>query len=61
MSAGRAAVEARAELRARGFEPKGREILDYGDGHWIVRYPDTEFGEIRLTRNGSMSWIGGPG
>lgn len=61
MSAERAVIEAREELRERGYEPAGREIPEYKQGSWIVRYPDTDFGEIRLTRNGNMSWIGGPG
>ena len=61
MSEERAILEARHQLKERGYKPEGREIPDYDDGHWIIRYPDTEFGEIRLTRNGQMSWIGGPG
>jgi len=61
MSAERAVSEARLELEERGYKPTGREIPDFEDGHWIIRYPDTDFGEIRLTRNGSVSWIGGPG
>ncbi len=61
MSEERALIEARQQLEQRGYEPTGRELPEYDDGHWIIRYPDTGFGEIRLTRNGSMSWIGGPG
>lgn len=61
MSMDRAITEARYQLRQRGHEPVGRELPTYEDGHWIVRYPDSSFGEIRLTRNGKMSWIGGPG
>jgi hypothetical protein len=61
MSADRALIEARLQLKTRGFEPMGREIPEYANGHWIVRYPDAEFREIRLTRNGKMLWIGGPG
>ncbi len=61
MSSERAIVEARKELIERGYEPSGRELPVYLEGHWIVRYPDTQFGEIRLHRNGRMSWIGGPG
>lgn len=61
MSAERAVREARLELEERGYRPSGREIPDFEGGHWIIRYPDTDFGEIRLTRNGRMSWIGGPG
>lgn len=61
MSEERAILEARQQLRQRGYEPAGREIPAYHDGHWTIRYPDNLFGEIRLTRNGSMSWIGGPG
>lgn len=61
MSEHRAIIEARQQLEERGYKPEGREIPDYDDGHWIIRYPDTEFGEIRLHRNGRMSWIGGPG
>jgi hypothetical protein len=61
MSAERAVTQARIELEERGHKPSGREIPDFEDGHWIIRYPDSDFGEIRLTRNGRMSWIGGPG
>lgn len=61
MSAGRAIQEARRELKERSLEPSGREMPVYAGGHWVIRYPDTDFGEIRLTRNGGMSWIGGPG
>ncbi len=61
MSEPRAIREARQQLEKRGYKPEGREIPYYDDGHWIIRYPDTEFGEIRLTRNGKMSWIGGSG
>jgi hypothetical protein len=61
MSAERAVKQARIELEQRGYKPGGREIPDFDDGHWIIRYPDSDFGEIRLTRNGRMSWIGGPG
>lgn len=61
MSAERAVIQARLELEERGYKPSGREIPDFEDGHWIIRYPESEFGEIRLTRNGRMSWIGGPG
>ena len=61
MNEQRAITEARRELIKRGYVPAGREIPKYVDGHWIIRYPDTEFGEIRLSRNGKMSWIGGPG
>lgn len=61
MSPQRAITEARSELIQRGYVPYGREIPDYQDGHWIIKYPDTEFGEIRLHRNGRLSWIGGPG
>ena len=57
----RAVAEARQQLEKRGLEPIGRALPEYEDGHWIVRYPDTSFKEIRLTRNGRMSWIGGPG
>lgn len=61
MSEQRAIIEARQLLEQRGYKPSGGEISDFDDGHWVIRYPDTEFGEIRLTRNGQMSWIGGPG
>ncbi|MCB1225398.1 MAG: hypothetical protein KDK99_06270 [Verrucomicrobiales bacterium] len=61
MSAERAVTQARIELEERGYKPTGREIPSFEDGHWIIRYPDSDFGEIRLTRNGRMSWIGGPG
>jgi hypothetical protein len=61
MSMERAVVEARHQLRQRGYDLRGREAADYEAGAWIVRYPDSDFGEIRLTRNGKMSWIGGPG
>ena len=61
MSEQRAIPEARHQLKERGLKPQGREIAEYDDGHWIIRYPDTDFGEIRLTQNGKMSWIGGPG
>lgn len=60
MSEQRAIIEARQQLEQRGYKAEGREISVYENGHWIVRYPDTEFGEIRLSRNGKMSWIGGP-
>lgn len=55
MSMDRAITEARYQLHQHGHEPVGREIPIYEDGHWIVRYPDSSFGEIRLTRNGKMS------
>ncbi len=58
MSERRASVEARRQLERRDLKPQGREILDYVKGYWIVRYPDTEFGEIRLGRNGEMLSIG---
>lgn len=61
MSESRAVIQARQELRLRDLEPRGKQIPVYEDGHWIVRYPECAFGEIRLTRNGKMSWIGGPG
>ena len=61
MSKSRAIAQARQELHRCGYEPRGPEIPAYEGGHWIVRYPDCDFGEIRLTRNGKMSWIGGPG
>jgi hypothetical protein len=61
MSENRAITQARQELRQRGLEPRGKETPAFESGHWIVRYPECEFGEIRLTRNGKMSWIGGPG
>ncbi|MFK7785260.1 MAG: hypothetical protein AB8B56_09095 [Crocinitomicaceae bacterium] len=61
MSEQRALTEARHQLEERGYEHQGREIPVYVDGHWIVSYPDTDFGEIRLTRNGKLSWIGGSG
>ncbi len=59
MSEQRAITAARHELKKRGYDPEGRELPKYDAGHWIIGYPDTEFGEIRLTRNGKMSWIGG--
>jgi hypothetical protein len=61
MSMERAVVEARHQLRQRGHEPLGKEVASHEAGAWIVRYPDSDFGEIRLTRNGRMAWIGGPG
>ena len=61
MSASRAIVEARQQLHGLKYESRGREISAYETGHWIIRYPDCDFGEIRLTRTGRMSWIGGPG
>ena len=61
MSEKRAIIEARYQLKKRGYEPKGRVVSVYEGGHWVIRYPDTDFREIRLTRNGGMSWIGGPG
>lgn len=61
MSEERAITEARHQLRQHGHEPTGRELPSYEDGHWIIRYPDSSFGEIRLTRNGKTSWIRGPG
>lgn len=61
MSQERAVIEARSELRKRGLEPRGKEIPAWEDGHWIIRYPECEFKEIRLNRNGQFSWIGGPG
>ncbi|MCW1886631.1 hypothetical protein OKA04_17970 [Luteolibacter flavescens] len=57
----RAIVEARRELREHGYEPVGEEVPHREFGGWIIRYPDSDFGEIRLTRNGRMSWIGGQG
>lgn len=61
MSEERAVRAAREELIKRGYEPRGRELPSFEGGHWIVRYPDTDFREIRLSKNGKMSWIGGPG
>jgi hypothetical protein len=61
MSEARAITEARRELRRHGYEPNGREVAECNDDYWIVRYPDADYREIRLTRNGKMSWIGGPG
>ena len=61
MSESRAIIQARLELHKNDLEPRGKQIPVYEDGHWIVRYPECDFGEIRLTRNGKMSWIGGPG
>lgn len=61
MSEGRAIIQARQELRRLGLEPRGRENPAYEGGHWIIRYPDSDFGEICLTRNGRMHWVGGPG
>jgi hypothetical protein len=61
MSMERALVEGRHQLRERGYDPRGREIPVYERGAWVVRYPESDFWEIRLTRNGKMSWIGGPG
>ena len=58
MSADRAVTQARLELKELGYKPRGREIPDFEDGHWIIRYPDSDFGEIGLDRNGRMSWIG---
>ena len=61
MSESRAIAQARQELHRLMYEPRGSEVPTYETGHWIIRYPDCDFGEIRLTRNGRMSWIGGPG
>ncbi len=61
MSENRAIIQARLELHRRGLEPRGKQIPIYEDGHWVVRFPECEFREISLTRNGRMSWIGGPG
>ena len=61
MSMERAVVEARHELLKRGCDPRGREIAIFERGSWTVRYPDSDFREIRLMRNGKMLWIGGPG
>ncbi len=61
MSEQRAITEARNKLEEFGYQPNGREEAVYKDGHWIILYPDTDFGEIRLKRNGGLSWIGGPG
>lgn len=60
MSEPRALTEARHLLEQKGYKAEGREIPDYVGGQWIIRYPDTEFGEIRLTRNGRMERIGQP-
>ncbi len=57
-SENRAVQEARKELRRNGHEPVGRELPSYRQGHWVIRYPDSTFKEIGLTRNGRMSWIG---
>lgn len=61
MSESRAIAQARQELHRLKYEPRGREISAYEGGHWIIRYLDCDFEEIRLTQNGKMSWIGGPG
>lgn len=61
MSEERAVIEARQQLEERGYQPHGQENPVYEDGHWFVRYPETDFKEIKLTRNGQMAWITGPG
>ncbi len=61
MSESSAVKAARYELEKRGYIISGREQPAFVQGHWIIRYPDTDFREIRLHRDGSMSWIGGPG
>ena len=61
MSRDRAIIEARNELLNRGYEIVGPEDAVFLDRHWVIRYPESKFQEIRLNRNGSMSWIGGPG
>ncbi len=58
MSATRAVREARRELKEHGYQPHGREEPFYRRGYWVVRYPETEFGEIGLSRNGKTAWIG---
>lgn len=55
----RALKEARHLLEQRGYQREGREMPAYEDGRWIIRYPDSDFREIGLTRNGRLSWIGG--
>lgn len=61
MSRERALVEARRAVTANGFRIVGPEEPVFEDGAWTVRYPQTEFKEIRLERNGAMAWIGSPG
>ncbi|MBK1815239.1 hypothetical protein JIN84_06420 [Luteolibacter yonseiensis] len=61
MSRDRAVVEAGRELSERGYQIVGPEEAVFSKGRWIVRYPESDFGEICLTRNGRMAWIGGPG
>jgi hypothetical protein len=57
----RAIVEARRELSDQGCQIVGPEDAVFSNGRWIVRYPESGFKEICLTRNGRMFWIGGPG
>lgn len=61
MSKERAIVEAGRELSDQGYQIVGPADAEFAEGHWIVRYPESEFIEICLNRNGSMHWIGGPG
>jgi hypothetical protein len=61
MNSERAIAEARKQLKKYNYTISGREYAVFEDGHWIVKYPDTDFKEIGLQRNGSISWIGGPG
>ncbi len=61
MSKAQAIAEARRALTDRGYDPAGTEEASFEQGQWTVRYPETQFKEIRLYRNGRMNWIGGPG
>lgn len=60
MSRERALVEARRELSGLGYQTVGPADAVFSKGHWIIRYPETDFKEICLHRDGRMAWIGSP-
>lgn len=70
MSGARAVHEARQQLISRGHSvggpaetgwQRGRwTYFGWRPGHWVVGFPEVEAGEVALTRNGRLVWIGGP-
>ena len=50
----------RTELIRRGHTPKGKITTSWSWGRWTIFYPETEFGQIVLDRQGKMSAIGDP-
>jgi len=59
MPESRAIKEAANRLSEHSYSPTGDPQARLEAGKWIVYYPESEFKEIGLTRNGKVSWIGG--